>query len=268
MVAGAAASVVIAIGAVVMLTRGGQEPVATSEAVTTTRAATTTTTQPIVIEFTPRGEYVILPEGDDGWDIPRTGPGAVVVANGVFHMFRNGYAESRPNQIGYETSTITQTGDAEEERSFSFIKPRSALTYSANPKRQTQLRVAREVSQLDFSDFVSATVFEEDDLALGNPNLKPESTWIAQLSEEWRFGELGVVKITAFHHWISDVEDLLPFVPPVPPPGDEPRLSTRIVARGRCSSFCNRSAASRSGWEMSPFSTSTSPSRGCVDELA
>jgi len=123
--------------------------------------------------------------------------------------------------IGYETSTITQTGDAEEKRSFSFIKPRASLTYSANPKRQTQLRLAREVSQLDFSDFVSASVFEEDDLALGNPSLKPESTWIAQLSEEWRFGELGVVKITAFHHWIADVEDLLPFVPPVPPPGDE-----------------------------------------------
>ena len=122
--------------------------------------------------------------------------------------------------IGYEASTITQTGDAQEERSFAFVKPRASLTYSANPKRQTQLRLAREVAQLDFSDFVSATVFEDDDLALGNPNLKPESTWIAQLSEEWRFGDLGVFKITAFHHWISDVADLLPLSPEFEVPGN------------------------------------------------
>jgi hypothetical protein len=122
--------------------------------------------------------------------------------------------------LGAETSTISQTGDAEQKRSFSFIKPRTALTYSASSARQTRLRLAREVSQLDFNDFVSATVFEDDDVALGNPNLQPESTWIAELSEEWRFGELGVVKVTAFHDWISDVEDLLPLTPEFEVPGN------------------------------------------------
>jgi outer membrane receptor protein involved in Fe transport len=100
------------------------------------------------------------------------------------------------------------------------VKPRTALTYSASSARQTRLRLAREVSQLDFNDFVSATVFEDDDVALGNPNLQPESTWIAELSEEWRFGELGVVKVTAFHDWISDVEDLLPLTPEFEVPGN------------------------------------------------
>jgi len=122
--------------------------------------------------------------------------------------------------IGAEKSTISQSGDAELERSFTFFKPRAGLTYSASPARQTRLRLAKEVSQLDFNDFVSATVFEDDDLALGNPNLKPESTWIAELSEEWRFGELGVVKVTAFHHWISDVEDLLPLSSEFEAPGN------------------------------------------------
>ncbi|MEJ2172060.1 MAG: TonB-dependent receptor, partial [Woeseiaceae bacterium] len=46
------------------------------------------------------------------------------------------------------------------------------------------------------------------------------STWIAELSEEWRFGELGVVKVTAFHDWISDVEDLLPLTPEFEVPGN------------------------------------------------
>ncbi len=122
--------------------------------------------------------------------------------------------------IGAETSTISQTGDAEEERSFDFVKPRTALTYSGNNNRQTRLSLQREVAQLDFNDFVSATDFEEDDLALGNPNLKPETTWVAELSEEWRFGEIGIIKLTGFHHWISDVQDLLPVTDEFEVPGN------------------------------------------------
>lgn len=120
--------------------------------------------------------------------------------------------------IGAETSTISQTGDAELERDFFFLKPHATLTYAKTAKRQQRLRLAREVSQLDFQDFVSTTVFLDNDLALGNPNLKPETTWILEVSEERRFGTLGVVKLTAFHHWISDVEDLLPLEPDFVPP--------------------------------------------------
>jgi hypothetical protein len=121
--------------------------------------------------------------------------------------------------IGGESSTIRQTGDATNKRSFTFIKPSVSVTYSPTQKRQSRFRVLREVSQLDFSDFVSSTVFEDDDLALGNPDLEPESTWIAELSEERRFGDLGVVRVTLFYNWISEVEDLLPLE--APPPSNE-----------------------------------------------
>ena len=122
--------------------------------------------------------------------------------------------------LGAEKSTITQSGDAEQKRSFDFIKPRAAYTYVASADRQTRFSIGRSVSQLDFNDFVSATVFEDDDLALGNPNLRPESTWAAELSEEWRFGELGALKLTAFHDWITDVEDLLPLTEEFEAPGN------------------------------------------------
>ncbi len=121
--------------------------------------------------------------------------------------------------IGGESSTIEQTGDARSKRSFTFLKPSASVTYSPTQKRQTRFRVAREVSQLDFSDFVSSTVFEDDDLALGNPNLEPESTWLAELSEERRFGDLGVVRVSLFYNWISEVEDLLPLE--AQPPSNE-----------------------------------------------
>jgi hypothetical protein len=73
---------------------------------------------------------------------------------------------------------------------------------------------------LNFNDFVSTAVFEDDDLALGNPNLSPETTWISEVSHERRFGEVGVVTLTAFHHWISDVQDLLPLTDEFEVPGN------------------------------------------------
>jgi hypothetical protein len=115
--------------------------------------------------------------------------------------------------LGYERSTIKQTGDANQDRTFSFIKPRAILTYASQQGRQTRLRAEREVSQLDFDDFVSAAVFEDDDIALGNPNLRPDNTWILELSHERRFGDVTVVKGTVFHNWIEDTLDFLPLTP-------------------------------------------------------
>ncbi|NCF52630.1 hypothetical protein GWP57_13555 [Gammaproteobacteria bacterium] len=115
--------------------------------------------------------------------------------------------------LGYERSTITQTGDANQERTFSFIKPRAILTYSPRQGQQTRLRAEREVSQLDFDDFVSAAVFEDDDIALGNPDLRPDNTWILELSHERRFGDVAVVKGTVFHNWVEDTLDFLPLTP-------------------------------------------------------
>lgn len=112
--------------------------------------------------------------------------------------------------LGAENSTISQSGDAQNERRFTFVKPRFVFTHYGSDSRQLRVRVAREVAQLDFEDFVSATDFEDDDLALGNPDLQPETTWIAEVGHEWRFTELAVLKMTAFHHWVSDVQDLLP----------------------------------------------------------
>ena len=122
--------------------------------------------------------------------------------------------------LGMEQSTISQSGDVNQERTFFFLKPRGVLTYSPDRANLTRLRIEREVSQLDFDDFVSATVFQDDDLALGNPDLRPETTWVVEVSHERRFGEIGVVKLTAFHDWISDVQDLLPLTPLFEAPGN------------------------------------------------
>jgi len=122
--------------------------------------------------------------------------------------------------LGAEISSISQTGDAEQKRSFFFVKPQGTLTYTPGMGQQVRFRLEREIAQLNFNDFISSTVFDDDELALGNPDLRPDSTWVTELGYERRFGRIGVVKLTGFHHWIKDVLDLLPLTDTNAVPGN------------------------------------------------
>jgi hypothetical protein len=122
--------------------------------------------------------------------------------------------------LGAEVSTITQTGDVDLERNFFFVKPQAVLTYSSSESQQLRLMLRREVSQLNFNDFVSASVFEDNDLALGNPDLRPERTWVSELSNEWRAGKNNVYTLSFYYHRINDVEDLLPLTEDFEVPGN------------------------------------------------
>ena len=122
--------------------------------------------------------------------------------------------------LSAEVSEISQSGDNNQKRDFFFIKPRFVATYSTTNEVSTRLFVSREIAQLNFNDFISIAVLEDDDLALGNPDLRPDKTWVTELSHERRYGDLGVVKLTTFHHWISDVLDLLPLNDDFEAPGN------------------------------------------------
>ena len=122
--------------------------------------------------------------------------------------------------LGAEVSNISQTGDVDQERDFVFLKPQLVATYSKSDRHQATLLFIRDVSQLDFNDFVSASVFEDDDLALGNPDLKPEKTWVSEFINEWRWGQDSVYKLSFYYHKINDVDDLLPLTPDFEVPGN------------------------------------------------
>lgn len=112
--------------------------------------------------------------------------------------------------LGAEGSKLTATGDPGVERKLFYLKPHAELNYSPSDERKMRFRIARDVAQLLFDDFYSASLLRDDDVALGNPNLSPETTWKTELGIEQRFGEQNVIKVTLFHHWISDVQDLIP----------------------------------------------------------
>ncbi len=123
-------------------------------------------------------------------------------------------------RMGAEVSTIIQTGDARNRRSFFFLKPRFMAAWAPKPERNLRLTIRRDVAQLNFFDFVSATNFADEQLALGNPELKPERTWLFEASFEQRFGSIGVASLTPFYHRIKDVQDLLPLRDDLEVPGN------------------------------------------------
>ncbi len=112
--------------------------------------------------------------------------------------------------LTYETSTITQTGDAQNERDLSYWKPRLVGSWQASESDQFRLSVERDVSQLDFNDFASSVDVRDENQQLGNTDLEPEKSWRTRLEWDRRFGERGALKIGVFHNEIEDVDDALP----------------------------------------------------------
>ena len=109
-----------------------------------------------------------------------------------------------------ESSTISQSGDASQEKSFFFAKPRVLATWTPMANSQVRLRFERTVGQLDFGDFAASAEFADENVFGGNVNLSPESRWVSELTFEKRFWGEGIVSIGLRHDEITDVIDLIP----------------------------------------------------------
>ena len=109
-----------------------------------------------------------------------------------------------------EGSTITQSGDADQEKSFFFAKPRVQVTWTPMPQNQVRFRFERELGQLDFGDFAASSELEDDNVFGGNVDLEPEQRWISEITYERRFLGDGIVSIGYRHDEIIDVIDRLP----------------------------------------------------------
>jgi len=109
-----------------------------------------------------------------------------------------------------ETSTIKQSGDADQEKSFFFAKPRLLATWTPADKNQVRFRFERELGQLDFDDFAASAELDDGTVYGGNVDLEPEQRWIAELTYERRFWGEGIVSIGYSHEEIIGVIDRLP----------------------------------------------------------
>ena len=109
-----------------------------------------------------------------------------------------------------ESSTISQSGDAEQEKSFFFAKPRFLATWTPMADNQLRLRFEREVGQLDFGDFAASADLDDENVFGGNVDLEPEQRWISELIYERRFWGDGIVSIGLRHDEITDALDVIP----------------------------------------------------------
>ncbi len=109
-----------------------------------------------------------------------------------------------------ESSTISQSGDASQEKSFFFAKPRVLATWTPMANTQVRLRVERTVGQLDFGDFAASAEFADENVFGGNVNLEPESRWVGEATFEKRFWGDGIVSLGLRHDEITNAIDLIP----------------------------------------------------------
>ncbi|MDO9589062.1 MAG: TonB-dependent receptor [Brevundimonas sp.] len=112
--------------------------------------------------------------------------------------------------VRLEASTITQSGDADQEKSFFFAKPRLQATWTPIPNNQFRFRFERELGQLDFGDFAASADLVDENVQGGNVDLEPEQRWITELTYERRFWEDGIVSIGLRHDEIIDAIDVIP----------------------------------------------------------
>lgn len=113
-----------------------------------------------------------------------------------------------------EGSEVTSSGDVVLEKKLSFLKPRLALTWAVDPKTQLRARIERTVGQLDFDDFVADSQLSTGVVTAGNPDLSPESAWVAEAAIERRFWTKGAVVVTVRHSELTDVVDRAPVFSP------------------------------------------------------
>jgi outer membrane receptor protein involved in Fe transport len=109
-----------------------------------------------------------------------------------------------------EASRLSFTGDTNQSVPLAYLKPSLQLTRKLGKSNQLRARLYRDVGQLDFTDFVSVASLSDDRINGGNPDLKPETSWRAELGGDFRFAGDGALSVTLFRHWVFDTADLVP----------------------------------------------------------
>ncbi len=114
----------------------------------------------------------------------------------------------------FEFSTISETGDTSQSRSFFYPKPRAVLSWTPDKDTQLRLRVERAVGQLDFTNFVASSDLSGAGVSAGNADLKPDQRMQYALSYERDFWKKGAIVVTLLHEQITDAVDYVPIFAP------------------------------------------------------
>ena len=113
--------------------------------------------------------------------------------------------------LAFETSRLTVSGDAAEQRSLRFLKP--SLTLDWKPAKgsrrgwHVQLIARREVAQLDFFDFISNAELASDRVNGSNAELQPQRSWEARATIEHPLLAKGLARLELGYDRVSLLQD-------------------------------------------------------------
>lgn len=131
------------------------------------------------------------------------------------HTWRPSDQWAIETRLNWETSTLTFSGELDQTVDLTFWKPSLQITRTFAGNNQLRFRVYRDVSQLNFGDFVSAVATADAIVAGGNPGLVPQTDWRYELGSDFRFPGGAALGLTLTYHDISDVTDVIYIPPPV-----------------------------------------------------
>jgi hypothetical protein len=132
----------------------------------------------------------------------------------VNHSWRIDERWSLDWRLAGEFSRLDFSGDSNQVVDLAHAKPSMQLTRSFGQSNQWRARVFRDVGQLDFNDFVSSLSLSDERVEGGNPDLKPQTSWDAELAADLRPGADVALTLAVFHRWVSDTADFVPVGPP------------------------------------------------------
>lgn len=189
----------------------------------------------------------------------------------LIHNWRISPRMSLETSLVYETSEISQSGDATNSRNFSFFKPKLDYRFDINPQMQVRLLVEKVVRQLSFTDFVAATDNDDNDsnTMAGNTNLRPDYWWNYNLTAEYRLSDdLGVLSANFYHHrhvdFLQRIDVSRPGGPLESAPGNlgkadmlvfEVKGSLRLTPFGMPNVLVTSLASARDSWVRDPFTS-------------
>ncbi len=113
-------------------------------------------------------------------------------------------------KVAREQSTLTFTGDTNQTVELAYVKPSIQVSHTFGENNSVHLRYYRDVGQLNFGDFVSASSAADQLINGGNPDLKPQTDWRTELGGDLHFPGGITFSFTYTHHEISDAQDLVP----------------------------------------------------------
>lgn len=112
--------------------------------------------------------------------------------------------------LGVEMSELSQSGDAENLRTFTRPKGFASLSWQVDPTLQLVTRIDREVGQLDFFDFISSVNLNQGNGSEGNSEIVPEQAWKLSITAEKDLKDWGAATLTLFGSDIEDIVDRIP----------------------------------------------------------